>query len=159
MSAPRKPSRCSTGVMAFQRSHTGWKSSMVGAGVPAVPASTYIRKISAPEPRCESTWAIDQSWYDGAAEPIGGEVGQRRGQPVVGAVHGSKQLVERGEGSLFGGFVGHVPCNDLRPGRSIPPRFAASHARGHLATRARPATRRVDHVNVIDSRRLPVRGA
>src|ERR1700722_12035948 len=47
--------------MAFQRSQTGANSGMPGPGPPSNPARRNKLKIWAPEPRWESTWAIDQS--------------------------------------------------------------------------------------------------
>ena len=56
---------CSSGDRASHRSQIGLSSSAPGAGVPCRPASSTSVKMSAPDPRWESTWAIDQEWYDG----------------------------------------------------------------------------------------------
>ena len=50
----------SRGVLAFQSSHTDGANSS-GVALPARMSSRRRRIMTAPEPRCDSTWAIDHS--------------------------------------------------------------------------------------------------
>ena len=62
-----RSSDCTLGNLASQRSQTGVNASTPGAGRPSRPASTNWPKISAPEPRCDNTCAMDHSLsYEGA---------------------------------------------------------------------------------------------
>ena len=59
-SAASASSAWARGVLAFHSSHTdGAKSS--GVSRPARMSSTRRRMMTAPDPRCDSTWAIDHS--------------------------------------------------------------------------------------------------
>ena len=49
------------GSLAFQRSQIGGNSSRPGGSWPASPAWSIRPKISACDPRCDSTWAIVHS--------------------------------------------------------------------------------------------------
>ena len=52
---------CARGARAFQASQIGGNASRPGGSCPVRPALSHRPKTSACDPRCESTWAIDQS--------------------------------------------------------------------------------------------------
>jgi hypothetical protein len=97
---------CTAGDIAFHRSQMGSNSAMPGPGPPPSPARRNKLKIWAPEPRCESTWAIDQSvQYDGPAASSGPS------SPTRCDNRSWEETAAASQSSMVGGAVTHSPSS------------------------------------------------
>ena len=76
---------CSSGLLAFHTSQTGWNAvaRSSGSAWPSA-AGSDISEISAPLPRCDSTWATLQSRSVGLrAQLLRAQRLDQRGKPLV----------------------------------------------------------------------------